>query len=134
MNGQLPLHQNLKTTTPSRDNKQFVKIAIYNARNTTFVYISIHEQVPTLLLNVTTYKHIHLVIKYINSHQPWPESYSSRTIKCPYEVSQCWEWGNILWSKSLRENTTTAAMKEDIQRDMDHLYVLLDQCTYEDIL
>ena len=70
MNGQLPLHQNLKTTTPSRDNKQFVKIAIYNARNTTFVYISIHEQVPTLLLNVTTYKHIHLVIKYINSHQP----------------------------------------------------------------
>ena len=23
---------------------------------------------------------------------------------------------------------TTAAMKEDIQRDMDHLYFLLDQC------
>ena len=25
-------------------------------------------------------------------------------------------------------------MKEDIQRDMDHLYVLLDQCTAVDIL
>ena len=25
-------------------------------------------------------------------------------------------------------------MKEDIQRDMDHLYTLLDQCTDEDIL
>ena len=25
-------------------------------------------------------------------------------------------------------------MKEDIQRDMDHLYALLDQCTDEDIL
>ena len=25
-------------------------------------------------------------------------------------------------------------MKEDTQRDMDHLYVLLDQCTDEDIL
>ena len=25
-------------------------------------------------------------------------------------------------------------MKEDIQRDMDHLYSLLDQCTDEDIL
>ena len=36
--------------------------------------------------------------------------------------------------KVLGEYTTTAAMKEDIQRDMDHLYTLLDQCTDEDIL
>ena len=34
----------------------------------------------------------------------------------------------------LGKHTTTAAMKEDIQRDMDHLYPLLDQCTDEDIL
>ena len=36
--------------------------------------------------------------------------------------------------KVLGEYTTTAAMKEDIQRDMDHLYTLLDQCTDEHIL
>ena len=30
--------------------------------------------------------------------------------------------------------TPTASMKEDIQRDMDHLYVLLDHCAHEDIL
>ena len=36
--------------------------------------------------------------------------------------------------KVLVEWTTTVAMKEDIQIDMDHLYVLLDQCTDEDIL
>ena len=30
--------------------------------------------------------------------------------------------------------TTTAAMKEDIQRDIVHLYALLDQCTDEDLL
>ena len=36
--------------------------------------------------------------------------------------------------KVLGEYTTTAAMKDDIQRDMDHLYTLLDQCTDEDIL
>ena len=36
--------------------------------------------------------------------------------------------------KVLGEYTTTAAMKEDIQRDMDHLYALLDQRTHEDIL
>ena len=36
--------------------------------------------------------------------------------------------------KVLGEYTTTPAIKEDIQRDMDHLYTLLDQCTDEDIL
>ena len=36
--------------------------------------------------------------------------------------------------KVLGEYSTTAAMKEDIERDMDHLYALLDQCTDEDIL
>ena len=36
--------------------------------------------------------------------------------------------------KVLGVYTTTAAIKEDMQRDMDHLYVLLDQCTREDIL
>ena len=36
--------------------------------------------------------------------------------------------------KVLAEYTTTAVMKEDIQTDMDHLYVLLDHCTDEDIL
>ena len=35
--------------------------------------------------------------------------------------------------KALEEYTTTADMK-DIQRDMDHLYTFLDQCTDEDIL
>ena len=35
--------------------------------------------------------------------------------------------------KALGEYTTNAAMT-DIQRDMDHLYTLLDQCTDEDIL
>ena len=36
--------------------------------------------------------------------------------------------------KVLDEYTTIAAMKKDIQRDMDHLYELLDQCTEEHIL
>ena len=36
--------------------------------------------------------------------------------------------------KALGEYTTTADMKEDIQRDIDHLYAMLDQCTDEDIL
>ena len=36
--------------------------------------------------------------------------------------------------KALGDYTTTSAMKEDIQRDMDHLYALLDQCTDKDIL
>ena len=36
--------------------------------------------------------------------------------------------------KVLGDYTTTVAMKEDIQRDMDHLYTLLDQCTHGDIL
>ena len=36
--------------------------------------------------------------------------------------------------KVIGEYTITAAMKEDIHRDMAHLYVLLDQCMDEDIL
>ena len=42
------LHQNLKTTTLSRNNKEFVEIAVYDARNETFVYMSIHVHVQTL--------------------------------------------------------------------------------------
>ena len=45
---ELPLHQNLKTTTLSRNNKEFVKIAIYDARSATFVYMSKHVHVQTL--------------------------------------------------------------------------------------
>ena len=36
--------------------------------------------------------------------------------------------------KVLGEYTISTAIKEDIQRDMNHLYVLLDQCTDEHIL
>ena len=36
--------------------------------------------------------------------------------------------------KVLGEYTTSVSMKEDIQRDKDHLYTLLDHCTHEDIL
>ena len=36
--------------------------------------------------------------------------------------------------KVLGDTLPTAAMKENIQRDMDHLYFLLDQCADEDIL
>ena len=45
---ELPPHQNLKTTTLSRNNKEFVKIAVYDARNATFLYMSIHVHVQTL--------------------------------------------------------------------------------------
>ena len=34
----------------------------------------------------------------------------------------------------LNEYTTTVVKKEEIQKDMDHLYALLDQYTNEDIL
>ena len=36
--------------------------------------------------------------------------------------------------KALGEYTAIADMKEDIQRDIDHLYAMLDQYTDEDIL
>ena len=103
MNGQLPLHQNLNTTTLLRNNKQFVKISIYNARN------AIHEYTCTCLdslLNVTMYKHIYLVIKYINSHLNY---IPVKPLYVPMKSFNIW-------------------------RDIDHLYVLLDQCTHEDIL
>ena len=45
---QLPLYQNLKTTTQSRNNKQFVKIVINDATNATFIYLSTNVHVSTL--------------------------------------------------------------------------------------
>ena len=48
MNGQLPLQTETENQYISRNNKQSVKIAIYDARNATFVYTSIHVHVPTL--------------------------------------------------------------------------------------
>ena len=62
-------------------------------------------------------KHIHLVIKHL---------------KVPMKSLNV--WNEEIFCEVLGEHTTTAAMKEDIQRDMDHLYVLLDQCTDENIL
>ena len=76
-------------------------------------------------------KHVHLVVKYINSHLN----------HIPIEQSNVPMKSLILGNeeifcevKVLGEYATTVAMKEDIQRDMNHLYTLLDQCTDEDIL
>ena len=95
-----------------------------------FVYMSIHVHVPTLL-NVTMCKHIHLVIKYINSHlNHIPVEPSNVSMKSLYVGNK-----EIFHEvKVLGEYTKAAVMNEDIQRDMDHLYALLDQCTHEDIL
>ena len=96
--------------------------------------VYIHEYTctcPNSLLNVTMCKHIHLVIRYINSHLNHipvePSIVPIKSLKVKNEQIFCEV--NILG-----KYTTTAAMKEDIQRDMDHLYTLLDQCTDEDIL
>ena len=74
------------------------------------------------------FKYIHLVIKYHLSHIPAEPS--NVTIKS----LNVWNEEIFHEVKVLGEYTTTAAMKEEIQRDMDYLYVLLDQCTDEDIL
>ena len=94
-------------------------------------YTIIHVHVPNSLLNVIMCKDIQLVIKYINSHLNYipvePSNVPVKSLNVGNEEISC-------EVKVLREYTTTVAMKEDIQRDMDHLYVLLDQCTDEDIL
>ena len=76
-------------------------------------------------------KHIHLVVKYINSllnHIPIePSSVPTKSLNVGNEEM-------IHEVKALGEYTTTADIKEDIQRDIDHLYAMLDQCTDEDIL
>ena len=96
-----------------------------------FVYTIIHVHVPNSLLNVTMCRDIPLVIKYINSHLNYipvePSYVPVKSLNIGNEEIFC-------EVKVLREYTTTVAMKEDIQRDMDHLYVLLEQCTDEDIL
>ena len=75
--------------------------------------------------------YIYLVIKYINSHLN----------HIPVEPSnfpvRSFNFGNeeiFREVKVLNEYTTTVVRKEEIQRDMDYLYTLLDQCTDEDIL
>ena len=76
-------------------------------------------------------KHIHLLIKYINSHlNHIPVEPSNVPMKSLYVGNK-----EIFHEvKVLGEYTKAAVMNEDIQRDMDHLYTLLDQCTHEDIL
>ena len=76
-------------------------------------------------------KHIHLVIRYINSHlNHIPVEPSNVFMKSLYVGNK-----EIFHEvKALGEYTTNAGMK-DTQIDMDHLlYALLDQCTDEDIL
>ena len=73
-------------------------------------------------------KHIHLVIKYINSdlnHIPVEQSnVPIKSLDVGNEEISC---------EVLGKYTTAAAMKEDNQRDMDYLYSLLDQYIHEDI-
>ena len=96
--------------------------------------VCIHEYTctcPDSPFNVTISKHIHLVIKYINSHLNHipvePSNVPMKSLNVGNKEIFC-------KIKVLGEYTTTAAMKEYIQRDMDHLYTLLDQCRGEDIL
>ena len=80
-------------------------------------------------LTLSQCKHIHLVIKHTNSllnHIPVEPS------KVPMKSLNV--WNEEISREVLGEHMTTAAMKEDIQRDMNHLYALLDQCIHEDIL
>ena len=76
-------------------------------------------------------KHIHLGIKYTYSHL---NHTPVEPLNVPMKTLNVWNEEILRKVKDLGEYTTTAAMKEDIQRDMDHLYTLLDQCTQEDIL
>ena len=76
-------------------------------------------------------KHIHLVIKYTYSHL---NHTPVESLNVPMISLNVWNEEILCKVKVLGEYTTTAAMKEDIQRDMDHVYALLDQCTDEDIL
>ena len=76
-------------------------------------------------------KHVHLVIKYINSHlNHIPVEPSNAPMKS-LNIGNEEIFDEV---KALGEYTTTAAMKVDIQREMEHLYGLLDRCTDEDIL
>ena len=63
MNGQLPLHQNLKTTIPSRINN--LSKLLHTLQGMQSLYTCTCPDSP---FNVTMCKHIDLVIKYINSH------------------------------------------------------------------
>ena len=82
------------------------------------------------LLNVTMCKHIYLVIRYINSPLNQIPVESSNVSMKSLNVGNKKIFHEV---KVLVKYTITAAMK-DIQRDMDHLYTLFDQCTDEDIL
>ena len=75
--------------------------------------------------------HIHLVIKYINSHL---NHIPVEPLNVPIKSLNVWNKEIFHKVKVLGEYTTTVAMKEDIQRDMNHLYTLLDHYTDEDIL
>ena len=75
--------------------------------------------------------HVHLVIKYINSHL---NHIPVEPLNVPIKSLNVWNKEIFHKVKVLGEYTTTVAMKEDIQRDMNHLYTLLDQYTDEDIL
>ena len=77
------------------------------------------------------FKHVHLVIKYINSHLNHIPVEPSNVPMKSLNVGDEEIFHEV---KVLGEYTSTAVMKEDIQKDMAHLYVLLDQCTDEDIL
>ena len=76
-------------------------------------------------------KHILLVIRYINSHFNHIPAEPSDVPMKSVNVGNEEIFHEV---KVLGEYTTTADIKEDIQRDMDHLHALLDQCTDEDIL
>ena len=78
-----------------------------------------------ILLVVTICKHI--VTKYINSHL---NHIPIKPSNVPMKSLNVWNEEIFHDVKVLGEYTTTAAMKEDIQRDIDHLYALLDQCTH----
>ena len=86
---------------------------------------------PNSLLTVTMFKHVHLVIKYINSHLNHIPVEPSNVPMKSLNVGNEEIFHEV---KVLGEYASTADMKEDVHRDMAYLYTLLDQCTDEDIL
>ena len=76
-------------------------------------------------------KHIHLVIKYINSHL---NHILVELLNVPMKSLNVWNEEIFHKVKVLEEYTTSVSMKEDIEKDKDHLYALLDHCTHENIL
>ena len=77
------------------------------------------------------FKHVHLVIKYINSHLNHIPVEPSNIPMKSLNVGNEEIFHEV---KVLGEYASTADMKEDVHRDMAYLYTLLDQCTDEDIL